>query len=85
MAAGFDETLRAGRSLMRLILSRSRRYGLGPNQPFLCFEFKDQRLLVTTQDGPMATLDAIELTPALMALVRALEQMPITDPWQDLS
>jgi hypothetical protein len=49
--AGYDRTLRAGTSLWRLILSRSRRHGLHPDQPRLLFQF---------DDGGMEILDNLD-------------------------
>jgi hypothetical protein len=38
-AAGYDQTLRAGTSLYTLLVSRSRRHGLRPTQPYIAFSF----------------------------------------------
>jgi uncharacterized protein (TIGR02996 family) len=42
-AAGYERTLRAGTSLFSLIVSRSRRYGLRPGQPYIAFSFGGAR------------------------------------------
>src|SRR5262249_32243548 len=44
--AGFDHTFRAGTSMATLILSRARRHGLRPEQPFVAFRFLDRGIVV---------------------------------------
>ncbi len=45
-AAGYDTTLRAGQSLMTLILSRSRRHGLQKGQPCIYIDFYNNEINV---------------------------------------
>jgi len=40
-SAGYERTLRAGTSLFHLLVSRSRRHGLRPGQPYIAFTFGD--------------------------------------------
>lgn len=44
--AGYDRTLRAGQSLMTLILSRSRRHGLQKGQPRIYLDFRNNEIIV---------------------------------------
>ncbi len=44
--AGYDRTLRAGQSLMTLILSRSRRHGLQKGQPCIYLDFHNNEIIV---------------------------------------
>jgi hypothetical protein len=39
--AGYDRKLRAGQSLFKLVVSRSRCHGLRPDQPSVCFWLHD--------------------------------------------
>lgn len=43
--AGYDRKLRAGASVWRFVLSRSRRYGLRDEQPFISFVFRREGTL----------------------------------------
>jgi hypothetical protein len=74
--AGYDRTLRAGQSLFTLVLSRSRRHGLRPGQPWLAFSFHDRGVDVQGWLGPEGeverTLPEIALTPEVESLLRRL-------------
>jgi hypothetical protein len=48
---GFDRRLRAGQSLLTLVLSRSRRHGLRDGQPSVAFSFLDRGLVVNCDLG----------------------------------
>ncbi|MBO9563625.1 MAG: hypothetical protein J7621_12665 [Niastella sp.] len=78
-ARGFDKTLRAGTSLYSLILSRSRRYGLRPEQKCVRFEFTFIRtaMEVWTFDRKQLSFDKITYNDAIDHLLRELEREPI--------
>jgi len=75
--AGYDKKLRAGQSLWSLIVSRSRRPRLRPEQPVVSFQFRDGSMEVYTrhrkeerlQDIPIALTDTVdEVLQRLIAL-----------------
>ena len=74
---GFDKTIRAGLSVSRLILSRSRRYGLEDNQPFLTLDFKDNGVHLYSEKGKIDQLESIELNEQILNLIRVLEKEEI--------
>jgi len=74
---GFNKTIRAGTSLTRLILSRSRRHGLMENQPFMNFAFVNNKIHLSTKNGKIYILDKIQLTPGLIEQIKELEKEDI--------
>ncbi len=72
--AGYDRLLRAGTSLFDLVLSRSRRHGLRPDQPNVVFNFhKDGMDLYRHIDGEERfALPRIELSPQVEAVLERL-------------
>jgi hypothetical protein len=78
---GFDRTLRAGHSLTRLIVSRSRRRGLRGDQAWVAFDFFPGGVRVSASldhriEGPQ-TFPGIDLTAELIDLLERLEARPI--------
>jgi hypothetical protein len=60
---GFDQTFRAGSALYSLVLSRSKQYGLRPDQKSVRFDFEfiQQRVMdVTDKDRVTISFDKIE-------------------------
>lgn len=49
--AGYDRKLRAGQSLWSMIVSRSRRSRLRPEQPLVSFQFRDDSMEVFSSNG----------------------------------
>lgn len=89
-SAGYEQTLRAGTSLNLLLVSRSRRHGLGREQPHITFAFGGARftgrdmavgeMAVTVfLDGKERTIvfPSTELSPQLDELLKQLEAKPI--------
>ncbi len=78
---GYDKTLRAGQSVFTLILSRSLRHGLRPNQPRLAFEFHENGMKAVYSDGINAeeelSCSSIEYTPQIDLLMKRLEAKDI--------
>jgi hypothetical protein len=78
--AGYDKTLRAGRSFWNLVVSRSRRHGLRPGQPRVAFVFRER-----PRTGMDAHVDGrkklsspcIALTARVDAILRQLVQREI--------
>jgi hypothetical protein len=76
--AGYDRLLRAGRSLLSLGLSRSRRHGLRAGQPCLWFQFHDARMdVIADFAGVKLTGRPIEFTPDIQRLLDALDEFDI--------
>jgi hypothetical protein len=78
---GFDRTLRAGQSLWRTIVSRSRRHGLASGQVSVMFDFQVDHVKVS---GTLAnrTVDEVahyapEAPQEVVSLLRDLEAHPI--------
>lgn len=73
---GFDKTLRAGQSLFRFIVSKSRRHGLRTGQPCIFFNFEDDGMTViyfgTDGKEKLSSLE-IEYTPQIENLLKRLE------------
>ena len=75
---GFDKTLRSGLQLSKLILSRSRRYGLRDEQPFVAFEFSDDhQMSVYWMNTLQLLLPKIEYTSHIDDLLKKLEAQAI--------
>lgn len=72
---GFDRTLRAGQSLFTLLVSRSRRHGLRPDQPSVSFSFNfiKTAMEVRTPKGEKIGFERIEYNDTIDGLLRALE------------
>ena len=82
-AAGYDQVLRAGQSIHRFGLSRSRRHGLRNDQPSVWIEpYPDGTMLVAMQlDGQLQSeviLPQIRLCSELAAILDDLKREPIT-------
>lgn len=77
--AGYTRLLRAGQSMFTLVVSRSRRHGLRPEQPFIAFEFIGNGMRVTLHIGSSETytFPAIEFTPEVESLLKRLVSVPI--------
>jgi hypothetical protein len=81
-ACGFDRKLRAGQSMWRFWLSRSKKHGLRDNQPFLEIDVHpDASMNVVYWDsvGVVAetTVERVELTPELEGLLAQLAAQPL--------
>ena len=74
---GFDKTIRAGQSLTTLILSKSRRHELVENQPFLAFEFRNDKVHLHTEKGEIDQLDNIKINEKILNLIKELEKETI--------
>ncbi len=74
---GFDKTIRAGQSLTTLMLSRSRRHGLIENQPFLAFEFRNDKVQLHTEKGEIDQIDNIKINERILNLIKELEKETI--------
>jgi hypothetical protein len=78
--SGFDRTLRAGQSLTRLILSRSRRHGLRDSQDWIAFDFHIGEVRVSTLLDRVQqpwVIPGIDLPADLIDLLERLEARPI--------
>lgn len=78
--SGFDRTLRAGKSVWSMTVSRSRRYGLREGQPWIAFDFTPDEVIVTARlDGSeqSLTVSGFDLPAELIALLERLEERPI--------
>lgn len=73
---GFDASLRAGQSLWRTIVSRSRRHGLRDDQAFVMLDFQADQVTVTGQiagrDLQPLTCNKSEVSPEVLSLLREL-------------
>lgn len=79
---GYDRIFRAGQSLWSLILSRSRRHGMRPEQPCIQFWFRDDGMDVFNyiedrRRGSRIAYSRIEFTPEIDALLVELQSVPI--------
>jgi hypothetical protein len=73
---GFDKTLRAGQSMYRFIISRSRRHGLKTDQPSIFFDFEDDGMTVNyfgTDGEEKLSSPGIEYTSQIEDLLKRLE------------
>jgi len=84
-AAGYDTTLRAGQSLMTLILSRSRRHGLQKGQPCTYLDFYNNEIIVRcsfleedVQEFKFPYYSSKEPPPELINILDKLVAFPIT-------
>jgi hypothetical protein len=78
--AGFDRSLRAGQSLMTLIVSRSRRHGLRAGQPTISFNFSKFAIDVwarLSSSGSGEHRVAFCLDPEIISLLQSLARQPI--------
>ncbi|WP_372364873.1 hypothetical protein [Candidatus Uabimicrobium sp. HlEnr_7] len=78
---GYDKTLRAGQSLWTLMLSRSRRYGLEPHQPYIAFDFSEQGIKVYCkfESNECSFIHpCIELNAKINNLLKRLESIPVS-------
>jgi hypothetical protein len=76
----FDRTLRAGSSLFSLVLSRSRRFGLRPDQKKISFEFifiQDRTMDITDKNGVKYSFDKVEYNDTIEAMLLELEEEEI--------
>jgi hypothetical protein len=76
---GYDHTLRAGQSLTTFILSRSRRHGMKPEQPYIVFGFRNDGIQITTYVDGTKTLNfpVIELNEEINTELKKLEAKEI--------
>lgn len=74
---GFDKTLRAGQSLYRFILSKSRRHGLTENQKYLAFSFQKDKMIIRNNKNDEMNFNKIELNSEIENLLNKLNQQPI--------
>ena len=76
---GYDRKLRAGQSLFAFTVSRSRRHGLRPDQPWIVFHFHDSLMDMTLgkyNKQWTCTLEPL-VSPAVIAALRHLLKHPI--------
>jgi hypothetical protein len=81
-ARGYDRTLRAGTSLWSLMLSRSRRHGLRPDQPYVSFWFRRDGMDVSERLGDenanrTVSYSEIRFMPEFDELLSRLQAVPI--------
>jgi hypothetical protein len=81
-AKGYDKLLRAGSSVDRLVLSRSRRHGLRPEQACLVFIFHDEGMAIFDSfkggiENLIIQYPRIELTPEIEEIIKQLLKGPI--------
>jgi hypothetical protein len=77
--AGYDRTLRAGQSIWSMIVSRSRRPRVRPDQPVVSFQFHENTMEIYMRDQteerfrdlPIAMSDTVE------RVLRSLTAQPI--------
>ena len=74
---GYDEQLRAGQSLSTLILSRSRRHGMRPEQKFVAISFPDEGMVVQDLAGNEVAYGEVEVVPELLRLLDELVEEEI--------
>ena len=74
---GYDETLRAGQSLSTLMLSRSRRHGLRPEQKFIAISFPEKGMVIEDSKGNEKAYDQVEVVPELLELLDELVRAEI--------
>ncbi|HVU14778.1 MAG TPA: hypothetical protein VHD90_26060 [Phototrophicaceae bacterium] len=79
---GYDRQFRAGQSLWRFILSRSRQHGLRPDQPLLIFDLqREGSMFVGYHEPPDLTIEfateRIEIKPQVDGLLKRLLAQPI--------
>lgn len=77
--AGLDRSLRAGQSLATLMISRSRRHGLRPDQPFIALTFHATQTEIHVSLGGKRTwmMSGHELTAQLVHDLEELGSCPI--------
>jgi len=77
---GYDRKLRAGQSLFAFTVSRSRRHGLRPDQPWIAFSFHDSVMDVTICERHKRWACTLEPTVSsgVIAALRHLLKHPIT-------
>jgi hypothetical protein len=69
---GYDRSLRAGQSMMSLIVSRSRRHGLRMNQPRIAFCFGNKGMTAHITPDGRKLHGEIEVTEAICSLLDRL-------------
>ena len=78
---GYDRNLRAGQSMITLIVSRSREHGLRDDQPSVAFNITAQGGLSAHLRGEhvsmLVTSDRVETTPEIEELLLPLLAYPI--------
>jgi hypothetical protein len=77
--AGYDRKLRAGQSIWSLIVSRSRRPRLRPEQPVVSFQFHENSMEVYARDQKEERLQhiPIAMTDTVERVLRGLTERPI--------
>jgi hypothetical protein len=77
--AGFDKKLRAGQSIWSLIVSRSRRPRLRPEQPVVSFQFHENTMEVYARDQQEERLHdiPIAMSDTVERVLRSLAERPI--------
>ena len=80
-AQGYDRKLRAGQSMITLIVSRSREHGLRIDQPSVAFNLAGQGGISAHLRGEhvsrLVTVDRVEITPEIEELLIPLLAYPI--------
>jgi hypothetical protein len=75
--AGYDRKLRAGQTVDMFIVSRSRRHGLRPDQPFVVFCFHRDVMDVREGNDECIRGADISLSPPVEAVLTRLLNHPI--------
>ncbi len=80
---GRDRTLRAGQSMLTLMLSRSRHHGLRDEQPFVAIDVDESGMMTVSawferQEPERLVLKQVGLVPELERVLKTLEREPIS-------
>lgn len=70
---GYDKTLRAGNSMITLVLSRSRRHMEIENKAYVAFEFVKGKMNITTEKGELFEGESIKSSQKILELLKKLE------------
>lgn len=73
---GYDRYLRAGQSMILMVLSRSRRHGMRDDQPSITFRFRDDGMVMFVNDSERH-FPAIAVTPEIVAALDELKSAPV--------
>lgn len=76
--AGYDRKLRAGQSLITLIVSRSRRHGLRAEQPCIRFQFGERTMDVLSESNDIISGIAIAMSSRVEEALTQLAKRPIS-------
>jgi hypothetical protein len=77
--AGYDKKLRAGQSIWSLVVSRSRRPRLRPEQPVVSFQFREHSMEVYARDQEEERLQEVPigLTDTVDRILQRLSERPV--------